>query len=145
MIKIIKKKQNPNLQGEQFNQEFIDSLYAAIYQPTVKKTNEFISNALVSLNIGHGICDDCKENWQNCTCEYCDECKQRICACDRNTLDKSRKYIIHLLIKYLPYNDQYKFLQYLKSLNDDLIIVYNDKSLEKYIKILENKLTSQKF
>lgn len=138
MIKI-KRKKNPNLEGKQFNLEFMDSLSAAIYQPTAKRTNKFISDALISLNIGGEPCSDCDKTWQHCKCEYCDECKQRICACDRNTLDKARKYVIHLVLKYLPDSDQRKFLRYLKLLNEDLINDHGlDKPLNKYIEIFEN-------
>ena len=143
MIKIIKRRKNPNLQGESFIQEFMDSLMAAFSQPTAKQVNKFISDALISLNIGHFDCQDCDKNWSECKCEYCQDCDQRICACNRNTLDKSRKFIIHLVTKYLTKDKQLYFLEYLKLLNDDFRIIENDRSLEKYIKILRKSINKE--
>lgn len=106
--KLIKRKKNPNLKGEEFiDDKFIGFLINSFTTwEDLDYAQTLLSYGLIYKNIGDSYCEDCsdddhKQGYISCTCEHCKECDQNICGCDLSTRSKLRNHIIHLAVKYL--------------------------------------------
>lgn len=136
MIKIFKRKKNPNLKGEEFIDEvFINFLKQAMTSEySLANTQRFITNALIYKNIKNKKCTDCKEKYDKCECEKCEDCNFNKCTCDLNTFKETWNYVADLAIKYLNQNQLEDFTDYLYTINKYNNLNESIEKLEFHIK-----------
>lgn len=109
MIRIKRKRKNPNLKGEEtIDITFIRLLRIAwmnLKDKKLEKARHYISSALIYANIGLDKCDDCGENCKKCECDKCDDCNCNKCMCNLKTIEEAQDFILMLTKKYKIQNE----------------------------------------